>query len=131
MRRATAGLLLGLVLASTIAPARVAAATASAALDVSWTRVGSAEVFSPPDAIRVGDTLTIAPAVEGLTSYTCISGLFRAGFEGQDAFQVTATSKDADDDSRCLHALDHHHRADHTRARDPEPQRERPRAAGR
>ena len=93
MRRATAGLLVGLLLASTFVPARVAAATASATLDVSWTRAGVADVLRAPESIRVGDTLTITPTAEGLTSYKCILGLFREGFDG---FQVTATSQDTD-----------------------------------
>ena len=57
MRRATAGLLTGLLLASTFVPARVAAAAPTATLDVSWTRPGEADVLRPPESIRVGDTL--------------------------------------------------------------------------
>lgn len=89
-----AAIVVGLTLpASVLAadPALVAASTASATLDVSWTRADVAGVLHPPEAIRVGDTLTIAPTVEGLTSYKCVTGLLRDGF---DEFQVSATSMD-------------------------------------
>lgn len=91
MRRATAGLLVCLLLASAFVPARVAASAPSASLDVSWTRVGVAGVLRPPEPMRVGDTLTITPTVEGLTSYTCITTLLRDGFDG---FTVWAWSRD-------------------------------------
>jgi hypothetical protein len=98
MRRATASLLLGLVLASVFVPARVAASTPSATLDVSWTRPGVPEVLRPPESIRVGDTLTVTPIIEGLTSYKCITSLFRDGFDG---FAVWATSQDGTTPDGC------------------------------
>ena len=92
--RATAALMLAcLLFTSLLVPARAEASTPTATLDVSWTRPGVAGVLRPPESIRVGDNLTITSAAEGLTSYTCITSVWRDGFDG---FQVSAWSRDDD-----------------------------------
>lgn len=91
MRRRTAHLLLSLLLASSVAPTPARATTPTAVMDVSWTRAGVTEVLRPPASIRVGDTLTIAPTVQGLTSYKCVTTLRR---DGSDGFAVWASSQD-------------------------------------
>ena len=77
MSRALGRRIVALILAAVLASSAqlvggpVAAAEPTFALDVSWTRPGSATVLRHPSKVRVGDTMTIGFMINGLVRTGC------------------------------------------------------------